>query len=571
MTILYNAFSGYFDRIVPKNGCNCLHVHPYVESSSNELMQVKNSTVSSETRHWPLVTFMEEKPRDNMFSDDVRQGVGVIPMYSEVLLIMEREDMKDYLIDEMSDYAYSLFRCISKEMFGNEKQFQMIMMKIVREIKENPLVYGHLLMNEKKNSDSEFLENFRYRKHRTFDFLRFHETLVKESAEFFADRIEDGMNLGDLELFAVATHFQVAIYVLSTEINEQRLETKWMRFSQINRKKLPTDFARRRQYLAGENSVHKCVSDESRRSKYYITLYRTFSGQYHRIVPKDQLCNCLKDPPLTVSVEHNHEEKSDFMIYSDMNNVKSKLTIAKLRLDNWLRCNVALEIFCNNIIDTLEGRRQNANISSIVGSSVGIAGSSLAIAGLVTAPFTAGVSLGLAVAAGVIGTLGSLTVIGTKITEFVLSRKAISRLECYQMNLRENSRCMEKSFRELQDELDKFTTEDADSVAPTVVQAATGALRMLGGFPIIIARVILRAVTIADAILPPLSIMVDVGVLAYSIHNLRKGSKTKVTERLRKVRSVLRTTRVQMFTWGYGNQKNHLETLEYLSLKKTTS
>ncbi|XP_062609269.1 uncharacterized protein LOC134271018, partial [Saccostrea cucullata] len=32
MTILHNRQSGYFDRIVPKNGCNCLQVHPYVAS-----------------------------------------------------------------------------------------------------------------------------------------------------------------------------------------------------------------------------------------------------------------------------------------------------------------------------------------------------------------------------------------------------------------------------------------------------------------------------------------------------------------------------------------------------------
>ncbi|XP_062585230.1 uncharacterized protein LOC134246897 [Saccostrea cucullata] len=569
LTILYNRESGYFDRIIPKTGCNCLQVHPYVAASERILKKVKNSKVTDEERHWPLVTFLPKKPEPEMFTDDNRQEMKVIPMYSEVLLIMERDDMQDRLLDKMSDYAYSLYRCLSKEIFGNEEQFKMIMMETVKEIKENPDVYGHLLMKEKENSDSDFFENFKYRAHHKLDFFKFHKTLVKESAYFFADRIEDGMNLGDLELFAVATLFQVPIYVLGAKMNKRKFETEWTIYTQMVRKRQPTDFAARRQYLAGENAIHKCVFDASSGSNYYVALYRTFSGHYHRIVPKDQVCNCLKEPPQNIVEEHKHDDQPDFTIFYEMTNVKNKLTIAKLQLDNWLRCNMALEIFCTDIIDKLEGRRQNANISNIVGSSVGLVGSALAIAGLVTAPFTAGVSLGLAVAGGVIGTLGSATVIGTQITEFVLTRDAISMLERYQMNLRERSRCMEKSLSDLQKELERFLTEDTDNISATAVQTATGTLRMLGGLPIIIARVIVRAATLADAVLPPLSIILDLGILAYSIYNLIKGSKTNVTERLRKVRSVLRTTRIQMFTWGYGNQRNYMQTIENLKFEKT--
>ncbi|XP_062585211.1 uncharacterized protein LOC134246881 [Saccostrea cucullata] len=544
MTILYNRESGYFDRIVPKNGCNCLQVHPYVASLQTELIEVGNCTVPSKKCHWSLLTFLPEKPKDEMFTDDTLHEMRVIPMYSEILLIMERKDMQDRFLDKMSDYAYSLYRCISKEIFGNEEQFRMIMKETVKEIKENPGIFGHLLMTEKEISDSDFLENFRYRKHRTFDFFRSHKKVVEESAHFFADRIEDGMNLGDLELFAVATLFQVPIYVLIAEINENKVETKWVSFTQIWRKRQPSDFAARIQYFAGKED-HKCEFDPSSGSKYYVTLYRTFSGDYHRIVPKDQVCNCLKEPPQNILEEHKHHGQPDFRIYFEMHNIKSKLTIAKLQLDNWVRCNMALEIFCTEIIDVLEGRRQNVNISNIVGSSVGLVGSALAIGGLIAAPFTAGVSLGLIVAGGVIGTLGSFTVMGSKVTEFILSKDAISMLERYQMNLRERSRCMENSLSDLQQEM-------------------TRTFLIHGGLPVIIGHVILRAVTIANSVLPPLSVILDVGVLAYTISNMKEGSKTNVTERLRKVRSVLRTTRIQMFTWGYGNQKNYMEAMKNL-------
>ncbi|XP_062620287.1 uncharacterized protein LOC134281864 [Saccostrea cucullata] len=198
----------------------------------------------------------------------------------------------------------------------------MIMMETVREIKENPHIYGHLLMTKKENSDSNFLENFRYRKHRIFDFLRSQNKLVEESARFFAERIDDGMNLGDLELFVVATLFQVPIYVLVAEINENKLETKWLSFTQISRKRQPSDFAARMQYFEGKEN-HKCDFDSSSGgSKYYVTLYRTFSGDYHRIVPKHQVCNCLKEPPQNIVEEHKHHEQPDFRMYFEMHNIK---------------------------------------------------------------------------------------------------------------------------------------------------------------------------------------------------------------------------------------------------------
>lgn len=65
------------------------------------------------------------------------------------------------------------------------------------------------------------------------------------------------MSLEDLELIAAATCFQVPIYVLTVNINEDKMETEWILFTQIRRRKQPDDFLRRRQYLAGENAVYK--------------------------------------------------------------------------------------------------------------------------------------------------------------------------------------------------------------------------------------------------------------------------------------------------------------------------
>lgn len=556
----------YVDRIISKTGCNCMLAPPYVAKNVDVS---ENQDIGKEKRHRPLITFFPTKPLTEWFSDDVRREMNIIPIHSELRLVMERSDMDDRMIDTISDYTHSLYRCISKDIFGNEEQYQTIMKEVIAEIKENANLYGHLLIAEKESADGESLKNFKYREHKVLDAFKFRDTVLKECATFFSERIEDGMTLQDLELIAAATCFQVPIYVLSASIHEDRIETEWKLYSQIRRRKQPKDFLQRQQYLAHIDDVYKCLFDAENVSKFHITLFRTFSGQFHRIAAKYRVCNCLMDPPMAfVPQKHKNENQSDFRIFYDTNLAKSTLTTAKLALDMWMRCNMALEILCSEIIDELEGRRRNINISTIVGSSVGIAGSALVIAGVIAAPFTAGVSLGLTVGGAVIGSLSGATVVGATVTEVVLNREANAKFERYCMNFREQSRVLEDSLKKIENliqVIQKRTmhTDDANGVDKTALKVAAGTLSMLRGIPIAVARVVLRAVSFADIVLPPLTAVLDVGFLVYSVYNLVKGSKTNVTEKLRSFRSVLRASRTQLGIMAYGNKIKYLPKRTY--------
>ncbi|XP_062569697.1 apolipoprotein L3-like [Saccostrea cucullata] len=218
---------------------------------------------------------------------------------------------------------------------------------------------------------------------------------------------------------------------------------------------------------------------------------------------------------------------------------------------------MALEILCTEIIDGLECRRKNVNIASIVGSSVGLVGAALAVGGLVAAPFTAGVSLGLTIAVGVVGGMGGVTSAGSKISEFILNKATVSQMERYQMNLRERSRCLEKSIKAAEKELkDLLEAEDyVECMDNNALEIATSALRSLTVVPVILLRIIARVISFPDMILVPLSALLDAGILVFSIYNLVKGSRTRETERLRTIRTMLKVSRGQMQTWGYGNQK----------------
>lgn len=492
-------------------------------------------------------------------------------------------------MDFMSDYSFSLCRCVSKEIFGTEHQFETVMRKVIEEIVNNYKLYGKFMRWETDDIENNaFLANFTSRKKEKWNILKPNSSIEKEQSTFFANRIEDGMEIEDLELYALSTCFQVPIFVLCMEENKGKLTTFWKEFTPLERKRKPKNFKE-------SSRKPSCLKDSDGHSKYFIMVYRTCTGQFHRIVPKRNVCNCLTEVPFLPGAENYEVDRagafifdtplckycmilyfkmclclhllvlskyipnfflfflSDENILIKMRSIENKINISKLALDNWLRCNMAYELLCKEIIDELENRRKNVNIASIVGSSVGLAGTALAVGGLVAAPFTAGVSLGLTIAGGVVGTAGGATSIGSKISELVLNKSAVIQMERYQMNLLERSRCLEKSVQALQNEL-HFLSSDENIHVFENSALATSALRAFTTIPVIVLRVIARVVSIADMLLVPLAAVLDAGILAYSIYNLAKGSRTNETERLRSIRTILKVTRIQMQIWGYGNQ-----------------
>ena len=245
----------------------------------------------------------------------------------------------------------------------------------------------------------------------------------------------------------------------------------------------------------------------------------------------------------------------------DCEQIERNLMELDAALDNWMRCVIALETFCDGIILELENVRQNVNIASIVGSTVGLIGASLAIAGIITAPFTLGTSLGLTIAGGVVGSVGGLTSAGSKFTEMAINRKPSEQFKRRKLVFEERSKELKSSLKQLKEKLEiAFTNfDDATLVdlTTTKAQAVPGFLRTIKAFtvaPVMIIRSASRAGLIFSAVIAPLAAILDVGILAFSVYDLAKGSKTTVTENLRAVSALLRSSRIQMQIWRNGSE-----------------
>lgn len=82
-----------------------------------------------------------------------------------------------------------------------------------------------------------------------------------------------------------------------------------------------------------------------------------------------------------------------------------------------------------NMADQLAKTHSNVLIADRVGTGVGIGSGLLFIGGLVAAPFTAGISLGLTIAGTTTGLMGAITSVGANITGLVITKNSLAPLE----------------------------------------------------------------------------------------------------------------------------------------------
>jgi len=114
-----------------------------------------------------------------------------------------------------------------------------------------------------------------------------------------------------------------------------------------------------------------------------------------------------------------------------------------------------------------------------------------------------------------------------------------------------------EEFRCVYQNISNVSTKNND---PNMFGAAPAAMRGLIGLhyvPVVIGRVCLRSLSIAfGAICGGVSILLDFGMMAFSIHNMVKGNKSAVTDELNKTVHELKLNRTRLHTWEYGNEKD---------------
>lgn len=249
-----------------------------------------------------------------------------------------------------------------------------------------------------------------------------------------------------------------------------------------------------------------------------------------------------------------------------MRKIEANIEIVVDTINQWQECHLLLQQTCDKVIEEMELRRRNVNIATITGSGAGILGAVLTAVGIGIAPLTAGASLALAIGGGALAATGGSVAAGAKITETVMNTKTVEILKRYQDGYQERFEDVQCNLRLLAHEINRLgdiasnmkTNQEIEALDFATLQSLPGILRMAKGItmiPLAVLRISARGITILGAVIGPLSALVDVGFMAFSIRNMVKGNKTDVSENLRRISASLYGSRRQMHAWAFGNQK----------------
>lgn len=245
--------------------------------------------------------------------------------------------------------------------------------------------------------------------------------------------------------------------------------------------------------------------------------------------------------------------------------IENQLEIACIVINEWLFCNMELQTICNDLIRELEGFRKNANIATVSGIGTLFMGSILGIVGFVLSPITAGVSLGLSIGGGALMASGGTIITGAKVNEKIQNREPMRKLIRYQNCYQERLKRLQSVLAKLNEDLETleklsqelFFSQNADVSDFSHIQSLPGIVRGTQGvamIPIGLLRLSSTTISIMGAVLGPITIMFDMVVLGFTVHNMAKGNTTNVTENLRRLSTSLYAAERQMHNWAYGNQ-----------------
>ena len=111
-------------------------------------------------------------------------------------------------------------------------------------------------------------------------------------------------------------------------------------------------------------------------------------------------------------------------IKADFDNIQKYQKVSK----EWMEQRKAIVKKLRDLADRLEKIHGDVLIADRVGTGVGMGGGILTIGGLIAAPFTAGISLGLSVVGTGASFLGGLTSLGSNITDVIWNKISLSKI-----------------------------------------------------------------------------------------------------------------------------------------------
>ncbi|XP_069131962.1 uncharacterized protein [Argopecten irradians] len=508
VTLYRDPQTNIYARIIPFEGCNCSLPPPPIEVATDESKRdhIRRRRIAKDSRHNPMLEyFLDRVDHSSLTDEDIFMYPPERGDVSDIFHAQQREDMADRMIDTMQG-QHSLSACLSKEIFGNSDQVELINKTLQSEIQENTDKY---------------------------DFSKPLGTVPIQTK-------------GELGLTAAATFFQKPILVL---LVDEDGTSRWKEFTQIRRKRKPTSMPRlQSECLRGRTS-----------DRYVATLLRNSYGEFYRILPKRLVCNCQMEKVevpgrKTGSLEDRElggavagipdiwlQKREEFhRNYRIMNSAFGQVYNDINKLHTLLNAQLALY---EEMINCFESRRRNTNKITVFGSATSMLGTVLMV----------GVNPVLGIGMSLFGALGVAT---RTWKEKSLSEKDLKTLIENQYLLIDLSQSVRDGITQFRDLTGRILADELGDVREELLRHVPKEyfdriLKMIPGFCMLdeifqtLSNILARqaaktSMALLGKVLAGVSVLVDTAMIGIALRSLHNGSKTETSEILRKNRYQLR-------------------------------
>ncbi|XP_078396125.1 apolipoprotein L3-like [Cetorhinus maximus] len=189
------------------------------------------------------------------------------------------------------------------------------------------------------------------------------------------------------------------------------------------------------------------------------------------------------------------------------------------------------------IADDIDSCHKDATIAKVTGSSIGIAGGALSIAGLIAAPFTAGASLILTGVGCGVGIAGGATNIVASVTDAVNQNNNLEKVKSIMEQYQKDSKIMSDCLNNVRQAIKSWIKISKKDIPLNVFVGTSEAIMKSLSTISVVASVVtknsLRALRAASGVLAGLLVVWDFYSAVSDAKDLNEGSKTEIAKKIR--------------------------------------
>ncbi|XP_041047549.1 apolipoprotein L3-like [Carcharodon carcharias] len=188
------------------------------------------------------------------------------------------------------------------------------------------------------------------------------------------------------------------------------------------------------------------------------------------------------------------------------------------------------------IADGIDSFHKDATIANVTGSSVGIVGGALSIAGLIAAPFSAGASLILTGVGCGVGVVSGATNVAASVSDTVKQKNNLETVKSIMEEYQKENKIMSDSLNNVRQAIESWIKGGEKDIPQNIFVGTSAAVMKSLSTVSLVSSVVtkssLRALKAASGVLAGLLVVWDFYSMVSDAKDLYKGSKTEIAKNI---------------------------------------